>query len=101
MAEYAKPWLSVDEQIDRLAGHGVGIEDRGRAMSVLHSVGYYSLTGYLYPFRASEQHIDSDGRTRIRVLSDYRAGTTLRHAEDIVDFDRRLRMLVMDGVERI
>ncbi len=35
------------------------------------------------------------------MLSDYRAGTTLRHAEDIIDFDRRLRMLVMDGVERI
>ncbi len=35
------------------------------------------------------------------MLSGYRAGTTLRHAEDIIDFDRRLRMLVMDGVERI
>lgn len=37
----------------------------------------------------------------MRVLSGYRPGTTLRHAEDIIDFDRRLRMLVMDGVERI
>lgn len=35
------------------------------------------------------------------MLSNYRAGTTLRHAEDLIDFDRRLRMLVMDGVERI
>lgn len=101
MAEYAKPWLSVDEQIDRLAGHGVEVEDRGRAASVLQAVGYYRLTGYLYPFRKSEQHVDDEGRTRIRVLSDYRAGTTLRHAEEIIDFDRRLRMLVMDGVERI
>ncbi|MFD7306955.1 Abi family protein [Promicromonospora sp. NPDC059942] len=101
MAEYAKPWLSVDEQIDRLAGHGIGIEDRSRATSVLQSVGYYRLTGYLYPFRKSEQHLDDEGRTRIRVLSDYQAGTTLRHAEDIIDFDRQLRMLVMDGVERI
>jgi abortive infection bacteriophage resistance protein len=101
MAEYAKPWLSVDEQIDRLAGHGIEVEDRGRAASVLQAVGYYRLTGYLYPFRKSEQHVDDEGRMRTRVLSDYRAGTTLRHAEDIIDFDRRLRMLVMDGVERI
>ncbi|MFT4127768.1 MAG: Abi family protein [Gordonia sp. (in: high G+C Gram-positive bacteria)] len=100
MAEYAKPWLSVDEQIDRLAGHGVEIEDRGRATSVLQAVGYYRLTGYLYPFRESQQ-VSDEGRAQIRVLSDYRAGTTLRHAEDIIDFDRRLRMLVMDGVERI
>lgn len=101
MAEYAKPWLSVDEQIDRLAGHGVEIDDRGRATSVLQAVGYYRLTGYLYPFRESEQHVDDEGRARVRVLSGYKAGTTLRHAEDIIDFDRRLRMLVMDGVERI
>lgn len=101
MAEYAKPWLSVDEQIDRLARHGVEIEDRGRAASILQAVGYYRFTGYLYPFRESEPYVDDEGRARIRVLSDYRAGTTLRHAEDIIDFDRRLRMLVMDGVERI
>lgn len=101
MAEYAKPWLSVDEQIDRLAGHGVEIEDRDRAASVLKAVGYYRLTGYLYPFRESEQHVDDEGCPRIRVLSDYRAGTTLHNAEEIIDFDRRLRMLVMDSVERI
>lgn len=101
MAEYAKPWLSVDDQIDRLAGHGVELEDHGRAASILQAVGYYRLTGYLYPFRESEPYVDNKGRTRIRVLSDYRAGTTLRHAEDVIDFDRRLRMLVMDGVERI
>lgn len=101
MAEYAKPWLSVADQIDRLAGHGVEIESRGRAASVLQAVGYYRLTGYLYPFRESEPYVDDEGRARVRVLSDYRAGTTLRHAEDIIDFDRRLRLMVMDGVERI
>lgn len=101
MAEYAKPWLSVDQQIDRLAGHGVEIEDRSRAASVLQSVGYYRLTGYLYPFRDSAPYVDDEGSARIRVLNDYRAGTTLQHAEDIIDFDRRLRMLVMEGVERI
>lgn len=101
MAEYAKPWLSVDEQIDRLTGHGVEVEDRGRAASVLQAIGYYRLTGYLYPFRESEQYADDEERIRVRVLSGYRPGTTLRHAEEIIDFDRRLRMLVMDGVERI
>lgn len=101
MAEYAKPWLSVDEQIDRLTGHRVEIEDRARAASVLQAVGYYRLTGYLYPFRESETGTDDEGCVRVRVLSGYRAGTTLRHAEDLIDFDRRLRLLVMDGVERI
>src|SRR5699024_459094 len=101
MAEYTKPWLPIDEQINRLAGHGVEIEDRGRATSVLQAVGYYRLTGYLYPFRESEPYVDNEGRARMRVLNDYTAGTTLRHAEELIDFDRRLRMLVMDGVERV
>ncbi len=100
MVEYAKPWLSVEEQIDRLAGRGVAVEGRDRARSLLNAVGYYRLTGYLYPFRESERVIE-DGRSVIRVLDTYRPGTTLHHAEEIIDFDRRLRALVMEGVERI
>ncbi len=101
MAEYEKPWLSIDEQVDRLVAHGVAIEDRDRATAVLQAVGYYRLTGYLYPFRRSEGYVDGTGRPRVRVLDGYQPGTTLQHAESIIDFDRRLRMLVMEGVERI
>lgn len=79
MAEYAKPWLSVDEQVDRLAGHGIEIEDRDRAVSLLRAVGYYRLTGYLCPFRESEPCADDEGRTRTRVLSRYDA--TARRGE--------------------
>ena len=75
--------------------------DRNHAVAILKAVGYYRLTGYLYPFRESEQYVDDDDRTRTRVLGGYRADTRLDHAEAIIDFDRQLRMLVMDGVERI
>lgn len=101
MVEYAKPWLPVDEQIDRLEAHGIHIEDHNRATKVLQSVGYYRLTGYLYPFRRSEQYTDTEGYSRVRVLSEHQPGTTLKHAEQIIDFDRQLRMLVMEGIERI
>lgn len=101
MAEYSKPWLPVEEQLERLVGQGVEVGDRLHAESVLTAIGYYRLTGYLYPFRKSEPYIDTEGKARTRVLSGYRPGTTLRHAEDIIDFDRRLRMLAMDGIERI
>lgn len=66
---------------------GHGVEDRGRAASVLQAVGYYRLTGYLYPFRESEPCLDDQGRTQIQVLSDYTAGTTLQHTEDVIDVD--------------
>lgn len=101
MVEYTKPWLSLEQQVERLASQGVDVGDRDRAAALLKAVGYYRLTGYLYPFRKSEQHVDDDGRTHTRVLSGYRPGTRLGHAEAIIDFDRRLRMLVMDGVERL
>jgi abortive infection bacteriophage resistance protein len=100
MVEYSKPWLSVESQVDRLVEHGLDVGDRGHAARVLEAIGYYRLTGYLYPFRKSEEY-DDDGRTHVRVLSDFRPGTRLAHAEEIIDFDRRLRMLVLDGLERI
>lgn len=100
MVVYTKPWLSLDEQIDKLADRGIDVGDRERATVLLSAVGYYRLTGYLYPFRLS-QTCQDDGRSRVRVLSEYRPGTTLDHARAIIDFDRQLRMLVMDGIERI
>lgn len=101
MVQYTKPWLSLEQQVERLASRGVDVGDRNHAAAVLKAVGYYRLTGYLYPFRESEQYVDDEGRPGTRVLGGYRAGTRLDHAEVIIDFDRRLRMLVMDGVERI
>ena len=67
--EYSKPWLSVDEQIDHLVERGLFVSDRDGAAHLLRTVGYYRLTGYLYPFRLSERFTDDDGRERVRVLS--------------------------------
>lgn len=46
-------------------------------------------------------HMKSLARAATRMLGGYQAGTRLDHAEAIIDFDRRLCMLVLDGVERI
>ncbi|GBG39419.1 Abi family protein [Mycobacterium montefiorense] len=93
--------MSVGQQVERLAKHGLEVGDTAHADRVLGSIGYYRLTGYLYPFRTSEEYFDEDGRTRIRVLSDFQPGTALMHAEKIIDFDRRLRILVLDGLEHV
>jgi len=99
--EYAKPWLSIDDQIDGLASRGLRVGDRGAASTLLREVGYYRLTGYLYPFRESESYMDDQGRERVRVLSSYRAGSRVEDAARLLDFDRQLRLLVLEGVERI
>lgn len=99
--EYTKPWLSLEQQVELLENRGVEVGVGDDAAALLKAIGYYRLTGYLYPFKESEQYVDEDGRTRTRVLSPYRPGTTLQQVAAVIDFDRRLRMLVMDGVERI
>lgn len=85
--EYTKPWLSLEQQVDRLGSRGIDVADREHAIALLRAIGYYRLTGYLYPFRRSEQYIDDAGRSQIRVLSDYTPGTGLHHAEAVIDFD--------------
>ena len=99
--EYGKPWLSIAEQIDKLQDRGVEVGSRTHAATLLHAVGYYRLTGYLYPFRESEVVDDEDGSVLVRIYNRYRPGTSLEHAAAIIDFDRSLRLLVLDGVERI
>ncbi len=101
MVEYSKPWLSIDEQIDQLRKRGVETGSHEFAANLLKAVGYYRLTGYLYPFRESEQTKDTHGGTSMRILNHYQPGTSMEHAAKIIDFDRRLRMLMLDGLERI
>lgn len=99
--EYDKGWLSISEQLEKLIGRGLEVPDRDAAAELLRTVGYYRLTGYLYPFRNSLDIEVSSGFLRVEVLSDYREGTSIEHARLLLDFDRELRMLVLEAVERI
>jgi abortive infection bacteriophage resistance protein len=101
VAEYTKQWKSIEQQVLHLKDHGVQIPDDPECKRMLASIGYYRLSGYLYPFRSSEAYSDEKGRERIRVLSGYRAGTRIQDAFALVEFDRNLRMLVLEATERI
>lgn len=101
MAEYTKKWLSVEEQLQKLESSGVSIPSQDTGIRLLRAVGYYRLTGYLYPFRESETRVDDEGRKRVIVRGTYRAGTSIDDGVALIDFDRRLRILVLEGIERI
>jgi len=98
---YTKPWLSIEQQIAQLRGRGLTVDDTAEAAHLLEEVGYYRLTGYLYPARQSEPIAEDDGRSSIRVLNSYRPGTRLEHAAELIAFDRKLRLHVLEAVERI
>lgn len=69
--------------------------DRTLMIQRLSMVSYFRLSGYWYTFRRENP---ADFRSP---LSDFKPGTTFDSIWDRYAFDRRLRLLVMDAVERI
>lgn len=93
---YEKPYLTIDEQLELLAARGCELGDRESAAALLTRVGYYRLSGYWYPFRKSALH---DGQKV--VLDEFVEGTALSQVAEIYEFDRQLRLLTLDAIERV
>ncbi|RRJ95341.1 Abi family protein [Opitutaceae bacterium TAV4] len=85
--EYMKSSLSFEEQADRLCSRGL-LADRAELILRLKAVSYYRLSGYLYPFR-------------IPGKDQFKEGTCLKTIWMRYCFDRRLRGLVLDAIERL
>ncbi|SDK36313.1 Abi-like protein [Actinopolyspora mzabensis] len=95
MAEaYTKPHLGMHEQVQLLSTRGLIIADSEYAQHLLRTVGYYRLSGYWYPYRQP----DPNGVGR---MDDFVPGTRLDQVVGLYDFDRRLRLHLLDALERI
>ena len=107
---YPKPWSSYADQLDQLIERGMAVTDRARALDYLERIGYYRLSGYWFAFRERSEPLcllDEHGRKPKKVreeriaLDAFRVGTTFQNAVDLYVFDKQLRLLVMDALERI
>ncbi len=87
--KYFKPSLTFEQQADLLLDRGLKA-DRDALVGILRDVNYYRLSAYWYTFRVPE---DSNERLR----SDATIGTVWNRYV----FDRHIRLLVMDAVERV
>lgn len=68
----------------------------------LERVGYYRLSGYWYPFRKSSIQADPvTGKLKLIVDDNFRLGTTFHTVMDLYVFDKRLRLLFLDAIERV
>lgn len=85
---YGKPAMTLDQLVDRLADRGMAIPDPDRAVRYLRHIGYYRLSPYTIPFRQ-----DGEGHN-------LRDGTSFDDVLDLYVFDRALRLVVMDALER-
>lgn len=80
----------------------MSVTDEDKAKACLARIGYYRLSAYWYPDRQSETYTDpTDGRPKRRILDDFRAGTTFSNALDFYVFDKKLRLIALDALERI
>ena len=100
---YAKPFLTVPEQIRRLRGRGMDCGDDAYAAEVLQRYGYYRLSGYWHLYRdrpaPPAPRFDDEGR-EIR-LDTFVPGTSLTHVVSLYEFDHELRMRLSDILSTI
>ena len=87
--QFTKPPLTYQEQIELLLSRGMRIDNHGRASRFLTHLNYYRLTAYWLPF-------EEDHTSHI-----FKPGTTFDQVVEHYIFDRELRLLVMDAIERL
>lgn len=92
--KYTKPFLTFEQQADQLLARGLK-GDRTTLIDHLKSVSYFRLSGYWIPFRKPDP---TDRRKR---LDEFYPDASIEVVWERYVFDRRLRLVVMDALERI
>ncbi|WP_285102441.1 Abi family protein [Promicromonospora sp. MEB111] len=99
MSRYLKPHLSILQQEALLRRRGMRLDDAS-CVFALGQIGYHRLSGYWYPYRVIDQAASSRHGRPVRT-ADVGPGTDLNQVLRVYEFDRRLKLLTMDAIERI
>lgn len=91
---FDKTATTVDAQIALLKDRGMAIENESHAYRCLSTIGYYRLSAYWLTY----EETPTEGQTRSKK---FRAGTNFDDIYDTYVFDRKLRVLLMEAIERI
>ncbi|WP_269458354.1 Abi family protein [Pseudomonas granadensis] len=90
MRFFDKPVIDVPAQIALLKQRGLRIQNEARAHRFLEAVSYFRLTPYMRTFQQKEDHDHP-----------FRNGVGFKDLTRLYEFDRRLRLLVIDAIERV
>lgn len=88
--DFAKKPLNVDDQIRLLESRGMIFADKAKAAVYLSNISYYRLSAYWYTFLETP-----------KTNHQFKTGTSFQQAIDTYVFDRKLRLLIFDEIERI
>jgi abortive infection bacteriophage resistance protein len=92
--KYQKPPETTAQHITKLQSRGLIIDDKPRATELLTYVGYYRLSAYTLPFET----VPTPGSSRSH---QFIPGTKFQDIVDLYFFDRHLRLLILDAIEKI
>ncbi|ABA58276.1 Abortive infection bacteriophage resistance protein [Nitrosococcus oceani ATCC 19707] len=101
MTPTPKSWKPFGEQLEILMERGLQVDDCEAAKSYLQRIGYYRLSGYWYPFRQLERQQGDGGKISDRRSNVFVAGSHFREVVQLYVFDKKLRLLALDALERI
>ncbi|MEL6499784.1 MAG: Abi family protein [Cyanobacteria bacterium J06623_1] len=87
--QFDKPHKSLSEQVSLLQSRGLIINDTQKAQYYLEHLNYYRLSAYWIPY--------FDGHEAKR----FKSGATFEDVLNLYTFDRELRLLILDAIERI
>lgn len=90
MTRYTKTYASPTQLVSLLRSRGLAISDEARAKEYLRHIGYYRFSAYLFPLLTTpkENHV-------------FKSGSTFDNALDMYRFDRHLRLLMFNQIEKI
>jgi abortive infection bacteriophage resistance protein len=87
---YSKTCTLPQDLIQLLQKRGLFIDDEQQAISYLSNIGYFRLSAYLYPLLKEP-----------KAEHTYKVGATFNMALDMYRFDRKLRILLFNEIEKI
>jgi abortive infection bacteriophage resistance protein len=86
---YTKIATTIDEQVNQLMSRGLSINDIQEAKHLLSNIGYYRLAGYWWSMQSD------------KVAHTFKPNSRFEDAVSLYHFDRDLRLLLFDVIERI
>jgi abortive infection bacteriophage resistance protein len=93
LIKYQKQALSFQEQLEKLQTRGLIINNQSLALVSLSNINYYRLSAYCLPFK----QLDEQGN----ITEKFQKNISFENILELYEFDRKLRLLVMDALERI
>lgn len=95
-----KPWRSFADQLQQLQSRGLQVDSPAAALDYLERLGYYRLSGYWYPLRVIDP-VASMAQGKAVRLDSFAPGCRFEDVVQLYVFDKKLRLLALDALERI